>query len=258
MFLWCCERKADDENQVDEGQNKSDTEQNLGGDDINHSWNKMLFNRIGRVEKFKHGGTVLFLGKAFVMAILIIVLVKFISDSEVCYLEGNLGQLPDGVQRILLEKNSLQSYRCPYDSKLDVAYTFSLEHDDHDNETLSGEVTAIKVNIADVVPSKINNDYLSSDNDSVTATQLCGKMCSVKSCKCFTKMIFSSACYLDVYEYGLQIDEVEEDGARKKGLFSIYFVISVFILIFSIVFYAVYRLVTGLCGGKRAGTANIG
>ena len=48
------------------------------------------------------------------MAILIIVLVKFISDSEVCYLEGNLGQLPDGVQRILLEKNSLQSYICPY------------------------------------------------------------------------------------------------------------------------------------------------
>ena len=121
------------------------------------------------------------------MAILIIVLVKFISDSEVCYLEGNLGQLPDGVQRILLEKNSLQSYRCPYgkmfclvylnlfaanniiaygqvviisDSKLDVAYTFTLEHDDHDNETLSGEVTAIKVNIADVVPSKINNGEL--------------------------------------------------------------------------------------------------
>ena len=46
------------------------------------------------------------------------------------------------------------------DSKLDVAYTFSLEHDDHDNETLSGEVTAIKVNIADVVPSKMNNGEL--------------------------------------------------------------------------------------------------
>ena len=42
------------------------------------------------------------------------------------------------------------------DAKYDVAYTFSLEHDE--NETIAANVTAIKVNIADVVPRKINND----------------------------------------------------------------------------------------------------
>ena len=56
----------------------------------------------------------MFLGKAFIMAILIIVLVKVIAESEVCYLDSDLGQLPDSVQRILLDENGLDSLRCPY------------------------------------------------------------------------------------------------------------------------------------------------
>ena len=32
-----------------------------------------------------------------------------------------------------------------------------------------------------------------------TAVQLCGKQCSVRSCKCFTKIIFSDECYMDTY-----------------------------------------------------------
>lgn len=56
----------------------------------------------------------MFLGKAFIMAILIIVLVKVIAESEVCYFESDLGQLPDSVQRILLDENGLDSLRCPY------------------------------------------------------------------------------------------------------------------------------------------------
>ena len=38
-----------------------------------------------------------------------------------------------------------------------------------------------------------------SSGDSTSATELCGKMCSVRSCKCFSKIIFSKACYLDAY-----------------------------------------------------------
>ena len=41
-------------------------------------------------------------------------------------------------------------------------------------------------------------------------------------------------------------------------MFSIYFIVCVFLLIFLILFYSIYKMVEGLCGGKRAGTANIG
>merc|ERR1711953_126029 len=73
MFLCCCERKDSDDQPDEEGQNKSDTEQNLneaGGEGIHHLFNKMLNNRVGRVEKFRHG------------------------ESEVCYLDSDLEQLP--------------------------------------------------------------------------------------------------------------------------------------------------------------------
>ena len=32
-----------------------------------------------------------------------------------------------------------------------------------------------------------------------SATELCGKLCSVRSCKCFTKMVLSQQCYIDTY-----------------------------------------------------------
>ena len=41
-------------------------------------------------------------------------------------------------------------------------------------------------------------------------------------------------------------------------MFSIYFIICVFILIFLTLFYSIYKMVGIMCGGKRVGTANIG
>ena len=59
-------------------------------------------------------GTVMFLGKGVVMAGLIILLVQVIAGTEVCYIEGDTGDLPLGLQRMVMEPSPLQSYRCPY------------------------------------------------------------------------------------------------------------------------------------------------
>ena len=60
-------------------------------------------------------------------------------------------------------------------------------------------------------------------------------------------------------EYGLQVDaEVGREEASKGGMFSVYFVVCVLIFCLLVLFYSVYRAVEAVCGGKRAGIANIG
>jgi len=256
MFSCCCEKKLD-EPAEEEAQDEGDPEhsQPQPGRNISQSLNKMFHSRIGRVERFKHTSTVMFLGKGVVMSGLIILLVQFIAGTEVCYLEGDTADLPPDLQRMLMNASPLDSYRCPYNDDLDVAYTFDLVPP-AENDTLEHNVTAVKVNIADILPNKLqSNDYRVAGES--TAVQLCGKQCSVRSCKCFTKIIFSDECYMDTYEYGLQIDDLSTD-TTKRGMFSIYFIVCVFLLIFLILFYSIYKMVEGLCGGKRAGTANIG
>ena len=79
--------------------------------------------------------------------------------------------LPDSVQKILAGKSSTNALRCPYgnarksslgqkllstsDEDYDVIYTFNHVADaDGNNETDSENVTAIKVNMADIVVKK--------------------------------------------------------------------------------------------------------
>ena len=60
-------------------------------------------------------------------------------------------------------------------------------------------------------------------------------------------------------EYGLQLDaDVRRGEASRGGMFSVYFVICVIIFCLLVLFYSVYRGVEAVCGGKRAGIANIG
>ena len=107
------------------------------------------------------------------------------------------------------------------DDRLDVAYTFDLVPP-AENDTSETNVTMVRVNIADILPKKSQNaddgeiqcgyhrrhqylyiveilfkDYRAQGE--ATAVGLCGKLCSVRSCKCFTKIIFSEACYVDTY-----------------------------------------------------------
>jgi len=206
----------------------------------------MFYNRIGKVEKFKHGSTVMFLGKAVVLSILILLLVQFIANKETCYLETELNKLPSDVQKILMDKSNLNSLRCPYNDKLDVSYTFNLVDQDQ-NQTNFANVTAIKVNMADIVTKKHG-----SSSHEETVLQTCGRLCSVKSCKCFEKVIWSSACYVDFYEYGLQVDSI--DVEPKKGVFSIYFVAMVLILVLLIASFALYRVMIN-CNRKPVMTS---
>jgi len=241
MLFSCCNKEDEDEDPQDDGAIETPPEQN-----ISHSLNKMFYNRIGKVEKFKHGSTVMFLGKALVLSLLILLLVQFIANTETCYLETEINKLPTDVQKILMDRSNVNSLRCPYNDKLDVAYTFNLVTRDQ-NETNSQNVTAIKVDIADIVAKK---HYSGSDEE--TVLQTCGRLCSVKSCKCFEKMIWSSSCYIDFYEYGLQVDSI--DVEPKKGVFSIYFVVMVFILILLTASFALYKIIIN-CGRKQATTS---
>jgi len=254
MFSCCCEKRNLEQGQGAE-QAPEEAEPEQPGRGIRQSLDKMLQSRVGRVEKFKHTSTVMFLAKGVVMAGLIILLVQVIAGTEVCYIEGDTGDLPLGLQRMVMEPSPLQSYRCPYNDRLDVAYTFDLIPP-AENDTSVTNVTMVRVNIADVLPKKSGDDFRAQGE--ATAVELCGKLCSVRSCKCFTKIIFSEACYVDTYEYGLQIDDMPSTDMRKRGMFSVYFIICVFILIFLTLFYSVYKMVESMCGGKRASTANIG
>merc|ERR1712243_336702 len=92
------------------------------GDAVHHA----IYNRVGRVEKFKHKDTVLFLGKAFLAAILVILLVQFIAAQEVCSVNVPLDKLPDGAKKILSGISQQDSWRCPYDNDFDVSFKFNI------------------------------------------------------------------------------------------------------------------------------------
>jgi len=266
MVLCCCGNKNDQvDDPEDEGGGPEGGE--VGENSAQPSLNQMFYSRLGRVEKFKHGSTVMFLGKSVVLSVLILVLVQFIANTEVCYLHTQMTNLPDSVQKILAGKSSTNALRCPYgnarkssfyskisisDENYDVIYTFNHVADaDGDNATDSENVTAIKVNMADIVVKK------HSDGPGVeTVMKTCGKLCSVKSCKCFTKMIWSDSCYIDFYEYGLQVDTVD-DTEPKKGVFSIYFVVMVLIIVFLVLTFGLCRIVNNRCHKKRLGTSDI-
>ena len=125
-----------------------------------------------------------------------------------------------------------------------MTYTFNLVAGaDGDNETETENVTAIRVNMADIVVKKYSVGKIIFGKLSIlldltsinagaadeTVMKTCGRLCSVKSCKCFTKMIWSDSCYIDFYvghnfltflsldlsssslqEYGLQVDAIDD------------------------------------------------
>jgi len=212
------------------------------------SAHRVIYNRVGRVEKFKHADTVLFLGKAVLAAVLIILLVQFIADQEVCTVDLPLQDLPVPVQKILSGNSKQDSWRCPYDDNFDVSFSF-------DRVLLTDKsvknVTMFKVSMADIKPAK---NRIEASTESVT--ELCGAKCYLKSCECVEKMITSKSCYLDKYQYGLQLEPTNHDEA-SHSVFGIYFVFSVIILGVFILFYAIYRIATQLWGGKREGHAVI-
>ena len=164
------------------------------------------------------------------------------------------------------------------DEKLDVSYTFNLVDQDQ-NQTNFANVTAIKVNMADIVTKKHGSSKkllvfdasvklsFTAGSHEETVLETCGRLCSVKSCKCFEKVIWSSACYVDFYvrhllfdlisdiffkEYGLQVDSI--DVEPKKGVFSIYFVAMVLILVLLIASFALYRVMIN-CNRKPVMTS---
>ena len=81
----------------------------------NATYNESLY-----VNTLKHlpiPETVLFLGIAVLAALLIILLVQFIAEREVCTIDVPLQDLPKGVQQILTGGDQQDSWQCPY-SKL--------------------------------------------------------------------------------------------------------------------------------------------
>jgi len=214
------------------------------GDAAHHA----IYNRVGRVERFKHKDTVLFLGKAVLAALLVILLVQFIADQEVCSVDLPLENLPLGAQKILSRKNQLDSWRCPYDEDYDVSFTFDIVVL---TEKTVENVTMFKVTMADKKPTR-NRDKVPGD----TVTEVCGTRCYLKSCECVEKMITSSSCYVDKYQYGLQLEPTYKEKVGKS-VFGIYFVISAILIVIAILFYAIFRVSTYFWGGKREGHAVI-
>merc|ERR1712121_366284 len=134
----------------------------------------------------KHKDTVLFLGKAFLAAILVILLVQFIAEQEVCSVNVPLDKLPDGAKKILSGISQQDSWRCPYDNDFDVSFKFDIVAL---TEKTVENVTMFKVTMADKKPAS-NRDKVATE----TVTEVCGTKCHLKSCECVEKMITSSAC----------------------------------------------------------------
>merc|ERR1712183_605642 len=209
-----------------------------GAEQNNSSGRNVIYNRVGRVEKSKHGGTVLFLGKSVLAALLIILLVQYIANQEVCTINAPLKDLPAGVQMILTGNNLQDSWRCPYDEHFDVSYTFNMVLPR--NETATNQ-TMFKVLMADIKPA--------NNADSVTSS-------SSRLSECVKTIIHSKSCFLEKYQYGLQLKPTNHDEV-SHSVFGIYFIISAILLIVMVMFYAVYRITTQICGGKRDGFAVI-
>jgi len=212
----------------------------------------IMYSRVGRVEKSKHGGTVMFLGKSVLIALLIILLVQFIASQEVCTINYNLNELPSEVQMVLSGVDKQDSWRCPYDETTDVSYTF--ETTPPTNSKVTANITMFKVLMADIKPSKRLNSVDTTSRLAQSVTTLCGKRCYIKSCECVKMMLTSDACYLDKYKFGLQLEPSQHDET-SHSVFGIYFVISGILLVLLISFYAVFRVSTKLWGGKREGIA---
>jgi len=234
------------EGEVEHGDDGQEPDGNIA------SVRNVVYSRVGRVEKSKHGGTVLFLGKSVLIALLIILLVQFIANQEVCTINYNLKELPSEVQMVLSGVDKQDSWRCPYDETTDVSYTF--ESTPPTNSSVNDDITMFKVLMADIKPVKRHNSVDTTSRLAQSVTKLCGKRCYIKSCECVKIMITSDSCYLDKYKFGLQLEPSHHDET-SHSVFGIYFVISGILLILLIGFYAVFRISTKLWGGKREGIA---
>eukprot|EP00091_Calanus_sinicus_P000621 TRINITY_DN10536_c0_g1_i5.p1 TRINITY_DN10536_c0_g1~~TRINITY_DN10536_c0_g1_i5.p1 ORF type:complete len:246 (-),score=58.92 TRINITY_DN10536_c0_g1_i5:175-912(-) len=234
----CCGAPGGEGEQQHGGPGGGEAERNTS------SVHRLVYNRVGRVERFKHADTVLFLGKAVLAAMLIILLVQFLADQEVCSVDVPLQDLPVPVQKILSGTSKQDSWRCPYDESFDVSFTFDMVQL---TDTSVKNVTMFKVSMADMKPAKNRKE---ASPESVTI--ICGTKCYLKSCECVEKMITSQSCYLDKYQYGLQLEPTNHDEATHS-VFGIYFVFSVILLGVLILFYAIYRISTQVWGGKREG-----
>ena len=80
----------------------------------NEFQNSYLFVKTFLILNLDIPDTVLFLGKAVLAAILVILLVQFIADQEVCSVNVPLDKLPDGAKKILSGIHQQDSWRCPY------------------------------------------------------------------------------------------------------------------------------------------------
>eukprot|EP00092_Neocalanus_flemingeri_P003699 GFUD01003975.1.p1 GENE.GFUD01003975.1~~GFUD01003975.1.p1 ORF type:complete len:250 (-),score=45.63 GFUD01003975.1:246-995(-) len=219
----------------------------------NGSVHNVIYNRVGRVKKSKHGGTVLFLGISVLAGLLIILLVQFIAEQQVCTIEVPLQDLPEGIQKIFSKNDQQDSWRCPYNEQFDVSYTLG---EVLPTNITSTNVTTFKVHMADITPGKFDTETSTISRLQESVSILCGKRCNLKSCACVKTMITSESCYLEKYQYGLQLQPTNHDEA-SHGVFGIYFVISAATFIVFIMFYAVFRITTEFWGGKREGIAVI-
>jgi len=208
---------------------------------------EIMFSRIGRVERSRHGGTVLFLGKSFAVALLIIWLIQYLCQAQVCTLDIPLYQIPEKAQKMLLSEDPLIKWCCPLDERNDLSFTLRLLPSQR-NSTLEN-VTQIQVGEIEKLPVPDNLELKESTED--LAIRHYQDISDSKDCHNIKMVITEPVCYVHTQA----VSEVHED--KTPDVFGIYFVLSVGFLLLCFMFITIYKIFYRLWGGKREGTYTV-
>jgi len=195
---------------------------------------RAMYYRIGRVDKFKHGSTILFLSMSLCMSGLIVGLVQYFGSTPICTIDIPLQQLPEQTQMVLFSPNSGNEWRCQQDGGYDLLFQLNLLNQTMANTTFVEVLQAAKIYVKDRSEKKTRDPIYSSLGRS--------------DCNIVRNALISTQCY------------AQEKGGKDKGhtdIFGIYFVISAGFLLFFLLFGIVFKFTNILWGGKREGTATI-
>jgi len=199
----------------------------------------------------RHGGSILFLGKAILCAFLIIWLAQYLSSSPVCSIPTSVDTLPDPIQQVLLTPDEGVTWRCPYDPDSTVSFSFELISDS--NETLSN-VTLVKVlkSVVDTVTHKENSATVNPGGVSVHS--ICGSLV-LTSCDCLAKVLELQDCYIHSQEV---ISKPLLPTHALHHVFFLYFILSIILLFVALILYLLCKVTTDFLTNGRTRNVSTG
>merc|ERR1711970_743622 len=230
MWGLCCCREPPGH---DEGEGRGREE----GQGVTTAIRSALYNRIGRVEHFRHKDTLVFLGFSLLLMFSLLVLVQYLARPSTCDVTTPLGRLPMDVQKMLGRgKYTDMEWRCHAAEDHDLVFRMIISPFAFDSDKSH---TAI-------VPQSCRMETLESDDETNPVASSCPGW---PDCSTLEKYIWDDNCHLEV-----PVPVPNEEGSSVWGW---YFSLMCLVLGSLLVFVCLLRVSIYFCGGKREGVVII-